>query len=83
MLLCDAPQILPAVGELEFVDMLTRHSLAQTLVPEIHRHFLMHDHDCPGDAGRGCCCGLVVAFVGPTALVMVDSEYRYWADPIH
>ncbi|MFV7422379.1 hypothetical protein ACNPNN_04770 [Stenotrophomonas geniculata] len=83
MLLCDVPQVLQAEGELEYVDLITRAGFAKDLVGKINWHYLLHEDGCPGEVGEACACGLVVAFVGPSAMVMVDSQYRHWADPIH
>lgn len=44
---------------------------------------LLHEDGCPGEVGEACACGLVVAFVGRSAMVMVDSHYRHGADPIN
>lgn len=83
MLLCDVAQVLPAEGELDYVDLITRAGLAKDLIRRIDRHYLLHEDGCPGEVGEACSCGLVVAFVGPTAMVMVDSHYRHRADPIN
>lgn len=46
---------------------------------KINWHYLLHEKWCTGEIGeapaRYLC--LVVAFVGPSALVMVDSHYAY------
>ncbi|HFT6992572.1 TPA: hypothetical protein ACGRQA_001886 [Stenotrophomonas maltophilia] len=83
MLLCDVPQVLQAEGELEYVDLITRAGFAKDLVGKINWHYLLHEDGCPGEVGEACSCGLVVAFVGPTAVVMVDSHYAYRTDPIN
>ncbi|MBA0284500.1 hypothetical protein D7Y26_09050 [Stenotrophomonas maltophilia] len=83
MLLCDAPQVLPAEGDLDYVDLITRAGLAKDLMGKINWHYLLHEDGCPGEVGEACSCGLVVAFVGPAAVVMVDSHYASWADPIN
>ena len=83
MLLCDAPQVLSAEGELDYVDLITRAGLAKDLMGKIRSHYLLHEDGCPGEIGEACSCGLVVAFVGPTAVVMVDSHYAYRTDAIN
>ncbi len=83
MLLCDVPQVLPAEGELDYVDLITRAGLAKGLVGKINGHYLLHEDGCPREVGEACTCGLVVAFVGPSAVVMVDSHYRHRTDPIN
>lgn len=83
MLLCDAPQVLSVEGELDYVDLITRAGLAKDLIGKINWHYLLHEVGCPGEVGEACTCGLVVAFVGPSAMAMVDSHYRHRADPIN
>lgn len=83
MSLCDAPQVRPAEGEVDYIDLLARAGVASGLMGKIDCHYLLHEDGCPGEVGETCTCGLVVAFVGPTALVMVDSHYRHRADPIN
>lgn len=83
MLLCDAPQVLSAEGEVDYVDLITRAGLAKDLIGKISWHYLLHEEGCPGEVGEACACGLVVAFVGRSAMVMVDSHYRHRADPIN
>ncbi|HGM7334474.1 TPA: hypothetical protein ACKQCJ_000779 [Stenotrophomonas maltophilia] len=83
MLLSYVPQLLPADGELTYVDLLGRACLASDLMPKIDRHYLLHEGGCPGEVGEVCSCGMVVVFVGPAAMVMVDSQYAHWVDPIN
>jgi hypothetical protein len=83
MLLCDAPQVLSADGEVDYVDLITRAGLAKDLIGRINWHYLLHESGCPGELGGACSCSMVVVFVGPTAMVMVDSHYASWADPIN
>lgn len=83
MLLCDAPQVAPAEGELDYVDLITRAGLAKDLMGRIRSHYLLHEDGCPGEVGEACSCGLVVVFTGPTAVVMVDSHYACRTDAIN
>lgn len=83
MLLCDVTQVLPAEGELDYVDLITRARLAKDLMGKVNWHYLLHEEGCPGESGEACSCGLVVAFVGPMAVVMVDSHYAYRTDLIN
>jgi len=83
MLLCEAPQVLSAERELDYVDLITRAGLAKDLIGKINLHYLLHEDGCPGEVGEECTCGLVVAFVGSSAMVMVDSHYAYRTDPIN
>lgn len=83
MLRCDAPQLFSAEGEVDYVDLITRAGLAKDLIGRINRHYLLHEDGCPGEVDEACSCGLVVAFVGPRAVVMVDSHYAYRTDPIN
>lgn len=83
MLLCDAPQIRPAEGEVDYIDLLARAGVASGLMGKINCHYLLHEDRCPGEVGEVCTCGLVVAFVGPAHLVLVDGHYRCWAGPIN
>lgn len=83
MLLCDVAQVLPAEGELDYVDLITRAGLAKDLMGKIRSHYLLHENGCPGEGGEACSCGLVVVFVGPAAVAMVDSHYAYRTDLIN
>ncbi|MBD3680296.1 hypothetical protein H3005_00290 [Stenotrophomonas sp. Br8] len=83
MLLCEAPQVLSAERALDYVDLITRAGLAKDLIGKINLHYLLHEDGCPGEVGEECTCGLVVAFVGSSAMVMVDSHYAYRTDPIN
>ncbi|WP_422353832.1 hypothetical protein [Stenotrophomonas sp. AR026] len=83
MLLSYVPQLRPAEGELTYVDLLGRACLASDLMPKIDRHYLLHESGCPGEVGEACSCGMVVVFVGPAAMVMVDSHYACRTDLIN
>ncbi len=82
-MLCDVAQVLPAEGELDYVDLITRAGLAKDLMGKIRSHYLLHEDGCLGEVGEARSCGLVVAFVGPTVVVMVDSHYACRTDPIN
>lgn len=68
---------------MDYVDLITRAGLAKDLIAKINWHYLLHEDGCPGEVGEPCVCGLVVAFVGRSAMVMVDSHYAYRTDPIN
>lgn len=65
------------------VDLITRAGLARDLTRKINWHYLLHEEGCPKQVGEACACGLVVVFVGRSAMVMVDRHYRHRADPIN
>jgi len=56
MLLCDAPQVLSAEGEVDYVDLTTRVGLAKGLIGKISWHYLLHEEGCPGEVGEACVC---------------------------